>query len=578
MIGTVPISWEEAAADSPGPDSPRPARLSLPEQIALAAFAVAPAVVIPGGLNRFVFGKLASADVGALAALSAPARGRLPRLVASLLAGAGLLLGIAVATGRDTRVQLLGLPPRYEGLIALPVYLGALLAGARMLGPGRASGSTAWFLRWLSFAALAVGAVAILEAVHVEPLPGTGSRMGSLLGNASDEGAWAVLCLGPLAATAIAGRRILHVAGASFAAAALICAESRGALLGLLGMAGVLAVSLPGSRQRLTLVATVAIVAAIALALPASRDRVTGTEPLARRTAQGRVLLAEETVSLIAASPALGYGPSGFAEELPHAHTGEYERAIGPQNPPDSPHDWLLQAAVAGGVVLGLLAASLAWLTLTRGWQGLVHHPTSGETAAYAGLLAGLVGYSIALLFHFTSPGTTPLAGVFAGALLACGIPSRDPAQPHRVLARSTRAAALAALAALLAVLVSAAIAEIPLREGVVDAARGRLRAASHQFAMAESLRPWDIGVAALATHVFATLADHGVAGAAAAGTPWARKTLATDRRSVGALADAADIAAAGRDGPQALTLINRALAVDPRNPRLLARRRELLP
>jgi O-antigen ligase len=552
--------------------------LALLERIALAALAAAAAFVVPGGLNRFVFGKLAIAGVGTLAAISAPARGLLPRLAVSLLACAGLLLGIAAATGHDPRAQLIGLPPRYEGLIALPIYLGALVAGARMLGPGRASGSTAWFLRWLSLAALAVGAVAILEAAHIEPLPGTGSRTGSLLGNASDEGAWAVLCLGPLTAIAIAGRRVLHVAAAGFAVAALICAESRGALLGVLGVAAMLAVSLPKRRQRLTVALAMAIVVAIVLGLPASRDRVTGADRLASKTAHGRVLLTEETVKLIADDPVIGYGPSGFVDELPHVHSVEYERVIGPQNPPDSPHDWLLQAAVAGGIALGLLAISLAWLTLTRGWAGLTRHPTPGEAAAYSGLLAGLFGYSITLLFHFTSPGTTPLAAVFAGALLGRAATSRDPSRLRRALARLARTGTLAALIALLVVLVAGAIAEIPLRAGVVDAARGRLRAASHQFEVAEDWRPWDVGVAALATHVFATLADRGVAGAASVGAPWAKKALAADRRSVEVLADAADIAAAAHEDPRALTLISLALTLDPRNPRLLARRGELLP
>jgi hypothetical protein len=553
-------------------------RLSWQERIALAALASAAAVIVPGGLNRFVFGKLALAAIGVLASIAVPARGRLGQLPIWLLTCAGLVMGIAVAAGDNPHAQLVGLPPRYEGLVALPVYLGGLLAGVRLLGPDRTSGSTAFFLRWLSIASLAIGAVAMLEALHVDVLPGTSSRAGSLLGNASDEGAWAVLCLGPLAATAIVGRRPLHIVGASFTLAALVCAESRGALLGSLAMAGVLFVSLPAPRQRVVLSATVVCMIALALGIPASRERVAATEHLARKTARGRVLLAEEAAKMVVASPVTGYGPSGFVDELPQEHTAEYEREVGPANPPDSPHDWLLQAAVAGGIVLALLAVAMAGLTLLRGWRGLLQHPTAGEAAAYAGLLAGLAGYSVALLFHFTSPGTTPLGAVFAGALLARRSESHNPGLAQRLIARTAGAVAATGVALLIAVLGTSAVAEIPLREGVNDAAAGHIRAASHRFEVAEGWRPWDVSVAALATHVFATLADRGIGSAAATGTPWASKALAGDPHSAGVLADAADIAEANHDNARARALVWRALALDPRNPTLLTRRRELLP
>jgi hypothetical protein len=560
------------------PQTPRPLRLAWQERIALAALASAAVVIVPGGLNRFVFGKLALAAIGVLASLAVQAHGRLGKLPVCLLTCAGLVMGLAVAAGENPHAQLVGLPPRYEGLIALPIYLGGLLAGVRLLGPDRTNGSTAFFLRWMSIASLAIGAVAMLEALHLDVLPGTGSRPGSLLGNASDEGAWAVLCLGPLTATAIAGHRPLHVVGATFALAALICAESRGALLGALAMAGMLFVLLPTPRQRLVLSAAVVGMTAMVLGIPASRERVTGTEHLASMTARGRLLLTREAARMVAASPVTGYGPSGFVDELPREHTAEYEREIGPADPPDSPHDWLLQAAVAGGIVLALLAVALAGLTILRGWRGLVQHPTVGEAQAYAGLLAGLVGYSIALLFHFTSPGTTPLAAVFAGALLARRPGSHSLERAQRLSACTARAITAGAVALLIAVLGASAVAEIPLREGINEAAAGHVRAASRRFAAAEGWRPWDIGVATLATHVFATLADRGIANGAAAGMPWVKKALAGDPRSAGVLADAVDIAEASHDDARALVLVSRALALDPRNPALLARRRELLP
>ena len=43
------------------------------------------------------------------------------------------------------------------------------------------------------------------------------------------------------------------------------------------------------------------------------------------------------------------------------------------------------------------------------------------------GMLAGVIGYGVALLFHLTSPGTTPLAATLAGALVA--VPGRFTAE-----------------------------------------------------------------------------------------------------------------------------------------------------
>jgi len=546
----------------------RPTHLSGVERIALAAPQAASVAVIPGAFDRFVFGKLAIATVGVLCCAFAPSRGRLPRTASLLLAAATLLLLIAALTGRDPHVQLLGLPPRYEGIVALPVYLGALLTGARLLGPERVNGSTAWFSKWLSLAALAVAAVAILEAVGLEPLPGTGARAGSLLGNASDQGAFSLLCLGPLLALAVLGRRSLHVAGALAAAIALVDSASRGALVGFLALAIVLLAS--ASRRRLaaaTALATAAVVAA-AFAVPAVRHRILEASPLSGRTATGRLLLLRETVRLVADRPAIGFGPSSFVDDIPLEHTREYERVVGPENPPDSPHDWVLQAVLAGGVGLGAIAIALALITVARGWRARSRQPTTGEGAAYAGLLAGLLGYAVALLFHFTSPGTTPLAAVFAGALLATGRTGESAMGDG--LDRLRRAATIATSVGLLALLTAAAVAEIPLRTAILEAARGQLQSADRHFHQAAAWRPWDFEVPALAAHAFAVLASADVAQAADLGARWSARALADDPRSVSVLEDAGTLALARGRREEALLLLRRALRLEPNNLTLL--------
>jgi O-antigen ligase len=565
------------------------------ERWALAALALSGAVFVPLALNRFVFAKLALAAAAIVLAFAVRPRGRLPRAAVALLLASAIVLMLAALTGQTPLAQFLGRPPRYEGVFVLPVYLGALLAGTRLLGPGRARGSMAWFLRWLAVAAVAIGVEALAEAAGLRPLASDVARPGSLLGNASDEGAWALLALGPLANVALRVRGRLYAVGAIGAASALVCSGSRGALLGAGALAAVLAVLAPRPRLRVLIVGALAGVALCAVALSASRSHVLGRSALARRTVTGRRLLWQETAQLLSARPVLGVGPSGYVDAIPRYNTRSYELAVGPANPPDSPHDWILQSAAAGGLLLALLAVALAALTLLQGARALGTQRTRGEAVAVAGMLAGLSGYAVALLFHFTSPGTTPLAAVFAGALLAVrprgdsaisaahrqagparrlGWVSRAPVAwwPCRV-ARAVRSTAFGAL---VLVLGAAALAEIPLRSALVAAASGHFVAANEDFRIAEALRPWDLAITAIAGHAYATLAGAGSSSAARFGVGWSERDVAAFPHSVQALADAATLAAAGGEHARAAALLARALRVDPNNPDLRARAQAL--
>ena len=536
-----------------------PERMLNRERVALLLLAVSGACFLPGALDRFVFPKLAIGATGVMLALSVPARGRLPRAATvGLCASATVLLFAALSSGAPVS-QLLGRAPRYEGVIALSVYGGALLAGARLLGPGRAPGSTAWLLDGLSVAALAIGAEAVLEAAGLRPLLSNVSRPGSLLGNASDQGAWAVLALGPLSAAACELREKLHVAGALAAAATLATSGSRGALAGAVVLAVVLAVCRPRRSMLVTLACGVAATALGVFALPATRARLLGTSSLSQHTTTGRALLWSETWSLIAAHPLLGVGPSGYVDTIPAYHDRRYEREVGPQNPVDSPHDWILQAAAAGGPGLALLAIWLAGLTLARGWRAIRIQADQAEQIVMTGLLAGLIGYAAALLFHFTTAGTAPLGALYAGALLA------EPAQTKGY--PRLRAPAVAAYAALVVVLSAAAAAEIPLRLALVRTAAGDLGAAESDFRTARDLRPWDSGVAQVATHAYAVLAAHGVPRAAALGTAWAADELAAYPRSVQALQDAATLDTALGRAARAAALLKAARRLEPQNP-----------
>ncbi len=538
-------------------------RLSARERWAILLLALAGAAFLPGALDRFVFPKLALAAAGVALALTAPAHGSLPRVTTWLLIAAGLILLAAALTGATPLQQIIGRPPRYEGLVALPVYLGALVAGARLLGPERARGSTAWLLDGLSIAALAIGVEAALEAAGLRPLVSNVSRPGSLLGNASDQGAWAVLALGPLAAVAIRQRGALHRAGAIGAAVALATSGSRGALVGAVVLAVILAALAPDRRRRVAIAIGSVIIALGVLALPTTRGRVLTATELSQQTTKGRTLLWSETLELVRDNPLLGVGPSGWVDAIPAYHDRRYEREVGPANPPDSPHDWLLQAAAAGGVGLAVIAVILAAFALRRGARAVHAQPTEGERVAFGGLLAGLAGYTVALLFYFTGPGTTPLAALFAGVLIAA-----PPAAPVAVRGYSwLRGLLVAAYAALTVVLVSGAAAELPLRSALLQAAAGNLAAADRDLHTAGDLRPWDAGIAQIATHAYAVLARLQYSGASRFGVPWAIKELAAYPDSIQALEDGATLEATAGNATAAARLLSRARRLEPDNP-----------
>jgi O-antigen ligase len=574
------------------PPLPRPARAGL------ALLALGPIAVMPGALNRFVFLKLAVVAAGVAVAALRPGLGRLPRPALAGVGAAALLLVAAALAGAAPLVQLVGRGPRYEGLPVLGLYAAAAAAGAALLGPAPPRARLSWFLDVLSVAVLFVSLFAIVEAAGLRPLSSSSSRPGGLFGNASDEGAFAVLVAGPLAVLGFALRRRLVLAGAAGATATAALSGSRGALAALLGVAVLTLAVTRGRHARTVVVAGLVAALAVALAVPSIRHRVTGQSALARHTVSGRVLLWRETLRLIASHPVLGVGPNGFEDAITAEHSLRWQQQVGPENPPDSPHDWLLQAAAAGGIPLLLLAlAALVWVAVVGVRRALRERAERAPPVA-AALLTGLAGYAGALLVHFTSPGPTMLAAVFAGALVCSPTPVRAPSAPQRsspapqrstparkrakrtVTAKPTaepvgawRIWVVLGSSLLALVWLFAAVAEIPLRSAIVDVTGARLSAANAQFHDALRLRPWDIEVRLAAGHAFAAAALDGLSGASSLGRPWltAPRTLLPDSEQVDE--DLAALDAAAGDFTAADRLLDRALARDRHNPELLLRR-----
>ena len=540
--------------------------------VALALLLLGPVVILPGALNRFVLVKVACVAAGAGLAFLLPAVGRLPRPVVLLLAGGGGLLVVSALFGDQPLAQLVGRAPRFEGLAVLPVYVLAGAAGARLLGPGRTRRTEQLAVRLLACGAIAVGLLSVVEALGFTPLSSSVTRAGSLFGNASDQGAWAVLALGLLAASAVVSRDPLAWCGATAAAVTVATSESRGALVAAVVALVALALLLRERRAVGTLAAASVAVVGVALLVPAARSRVLSDNALAAATVSGRRLLWDETWQLFLRHPWVGVGPSGFGDSVVAVHSGKWYVSTGTEMI-DSPHSWLLQALLAGGPLLLLLAVALAGMT---GWAGLraVRAVPVGDPEGRsfsAGMLAGLIGYGVALLVHLTSPGPTAAAAVFGGALLA--VPAGS-ALERMSQGRVLRERVVATLACLLAVvLLAGAFAELALKSAVSAVGDGDLEGADHAFALAQRLRPWDPDLAAVAGHAFAVVAGAGNQRAATFATPWLDSARLRTPSAVSVLADLASVAEAQQDFAGAGRLLDEALGRDGSNPQLLLQR-----
>lgn len=582
------------------------------ERLALGLMAVAPAVFLPGGLDRFVFLKVAVAGAACALATWPFRRGVIARPLAVVVGMGGLALLVAALTSVSVTGAVLGRSPRYEGVFVLTTYAACFGAGAWLLGPGRRRGAMPWWLRWLAVAAAAIALEAILETAGLRPLASDVARPGSLLGNASDEGAVGVLMLGPLGGAAVTTRDPWCIGGALASAATVVLSASRGALLAVVPLAIVLAVAIAlgrpgavasGRKVVLGIGVTLLAVAGAAFALPLTRTRILAESPLAADTASGRLLLWRESLRLVGAHAGLGVGPSGFLDAIGVDHSRTWQVRFGAAYPPDSPHNWLLQAASAGGIVLAVLAVAFGVLVLVRGWRAVPAQPSAGERGAFAGLLAGLVGYGTALLFHLTSPGTTPLAAFCAGALVAVPAAGRVRADGGvgAVVDRWRHLVVAVVMGGLTVLLVAAACSEIPLKAAIGEISSGRLAAAQHDFQLAHDLRPWDDEIAATAGHAFvvAAQADAAAAGVgpgsgevgaagAGAGTSAAHGELVASRRSarlaqlwvtteldaypdsIQSLEDQAALDQLAGRVAAAASLLQRAAHLDPLDPQIL--------
>jgi len=545
--------------------------------------------LLPGAMDRWLLPKVAVAVIGCVVASCSGRTGRIPRSVAILLALGAIVLLAAAFAGTEPLSQLAGRWPRYEGLVTLPAYAAALWTGARSVGPAAPPWRREVVYGAIAVVSIALGFVSLLESVGLRPIDSNLERPGALLGNASDQGVIGVICFAILIVAALgrvgAGGSILHrwypAVGAALGVVIVVLSESRGDLAALLVVCvlGIVVVALGYRRRagrRAIIVVLAAIVAgsvALTLALPAVRNRIFSGGSLINIFSDDRGALWQETFRMIAAHPLLGVGPSGFIDALPAYTTPTWFRSTGLGVTTDSPHSALLQAAVAGGIPLAVLAIALVVATIVLAIRRIRSGGIGGRNELVLGSLLALIGFGVALLATFTAPGTTVLAAFLAGIVVS-GAP-----RPQRV-ASGTRARTVGTVRAIRTVLLSvwaAAIilttaAEIPLQNAATDAANGSVASALSGFATARALRPWDADVTLIEAQDLAEAAQDGARGAKSQALYWAQ--VAHDQLPASVLA-AKSLAAAQQQNGDLLAATRTAAALNavaPNDPQTLAR------
>ena len=374
----------------------------------------------PGGLFRFTWMKvvwlLAAVGIGALV----HAGGRLPQGIRRALWAAAVVLAISAAFAANPLASFLGRWPRYEGALVIALYIAVFALGAKVLGGAGRSRNWAIFRTALTPAVVIVSFISAFEAAGLRPLGGAADlRPGATLGNATDQGIIGVLAAAVLALPALRGRDWPARIGLAAAALTTVLSGSRAAILGLAAVVLVLVAAAIRTAGRTRAAAAggaaLLVLGVAAVAIPTARERL-----LSADTVNGRWLLWDECLKLIAEHPWTGVGPNGFVDAITGFHTLEWAVRVGGTFPPDSPHSWLLQAAAVGGLPLLLAAAVLAFLILRSAGDSMrITAPGVDRDNLTGALAAVALRNGLMLLTAFTSPATTPVAAFICGGLVA---------------------------------------------------------------------------------------------------------------------------------------------------------------
>ena len=546
------------------------------------------AAFIPGGLNPWLFPKAALLVVAAALASSASGAGRLPRAYWWFAGTAAGLLLVASATTNAPLAQLIGRWPRYDGLVALPVFIVAAWAGARLLGPQSSRSRFESAVYAAAALAIASGVVSALELTDWRVTASDLARAGGLLGNATDQGIVGA-ALACVLASVVAGRLgrghvsvsrlLMPGAGVVGAVVTLVASGSRAAVLafacGIVLLAVLTAVLNRHRgclrRQLLTLGAVAGLCILTLFAIPLSLTRLLGASPLASATISDRAIMWSETLRLISDHPVLGVGPSGFAESIPRYHTGDWYAAVDTGTVLDAPHNVLLQITTSGGLLLLAVAVVFAGWCVWRSTRVLRDAASERSSDADPGRLDFVVGagvgalvITLAWLTHFPTMPTGILLGLLGGVVLAT-----EPTDIAHGLGRA-RTVGLSLWALLLCL---ASLAELPQSTGVAAAASAAPSAADRAFSAAQAFRPWDPSIASIATQSFTAAASAGDQAALPYALEWGERATSIEPRDLPAALALATARRLSGDPSGSAALLTEMIPEAPNDPSLAAQR-----
>jgi tetratricopeptide (TPR) repeat protein len=388
----------------------------------VAALAVDPGGAAPFGPTRWWLVSTLALVGSGLVLL----RGRSPLHRTSLALWAVLLglLTIGALTNDDVRVALLGHPVRHFGLVTWALCLLMFAAGQQI----RATDDLRCLARGTVVALSGIGLWCVWELAFGRPID-VAVRTDRLLGpfgSAAILGAACCLFL-PVAAGLAVDRderrpwRIIAAGAAVAAVVALVGSGTRAAVLGVI-VAGIVVLIRRRPPARVLAVAGAAVVIAAALLTPRLADVFDRNRDAGSRLDEWAL-----AIDVLADHPVTGAGPEGYRIALMGHVDADYERTYGRDTVlPDRAHQNLLDVALQGGVLAGLVYAVLLGMIVV-----IAARRVAGAPLVIVGLAGGAIAYAAQQSLLFPLSELDPLFWLFAGTVIPTAArPGNVPSDP----------------------------------------------------------------------------------------------------------------------------------------------------
>lgn len=500
-----------------------------------------------------------------------------------------VLLALSTANSVLPHISFFGKMPRYEGFLAWLLYFVLFFGGYVFIDNTAARKNLFWVI---STATIAVCAYGILQSLGLDPLKTDPvfsiSRIRSTLGNASTLGAYLALSLPFIAAARLKApapkAKIVISASLLLGLAALALTQSRGAWLGVF-IAFLFILYKSASIARLQRTVRWISVGAAVLTVLVGVVYVSSRLELERGTASGRIILWKQTSQAVASRPLLGWGPETLQFIFPRYISKEYEQRVTRKTTIDNAHNIFLHNAFGSGLPSSAILLAL-FLIILRSLNRAGN--SMSEPGAFAlGTAAGLIGYLIALQFHFSTIAVSPTFWILLGAGLRAadmktGQEETSVARPRYVLVPLLIGACLSWVL-ILPGAAKVVIADAQLRKGLVEAGRGHATTAYLSLIQAEQNHPADEYYPLTTGQVFLRIAANRrsprLLGEAVKAFDRARALNPVDEQAQLGLADAAmidrQIGGDGKDLRRAISWYDRILSNDPNFSEVKAKRRK---